>query len=156
MIVNHWGKWVDSEQPVTGVLSNHNIEWLFDEVCYEGSIDLGYEDYIAAYEGDIDSEDYQKYLDAWESDPSNTILIGQWIKEGDQYVPDPKGEFSAIVREDVTQVVLSTWVMRGALCSPCYPGQVDLDSDGDFVAYILPPEILGGNWNNSPIKRIEK
>jgi hypothetical protein len=33
--VNHWGKWVSSDVPVTGVLNSNSIAWEFvnDEIC---------------------------------------------------------------------------------------------------------------------------
>lgn len=67
------------------------------------------------------------------------MLIGSWKKGADgKYEPDETGEYAAIVRELVTQVVWSKHTDRGAVASPCYPGQVDLETPGQYLAYTLP------------------
>lgn len=135
--VNHWGKWVSSDIPVTGVLSNNSINWEFidNEIC------LDCEEAMKQEEAENpDNPDY----DYIECDGSHTKLIGDWTldtKTG-QYEPSKDCKFAAIVRESVTQVVKSKYTQKGALCSPCYPGQVDLDSDGDFLGYTLPEDMI--------------
>jgi hypothetical protein len=141
MITNHWGKWVDNEEPVTGVISNNNIawEWIEDEclTCQETWKEID-------DNPDLDPDEKQFELDSCECDSSHTKIFGDWILDTktDQYEPDTNGEFAAIEREDVTQIVWSKYTKRGALCSPCYPGQVDLDSDGQYLGYILPDELI--------------
>ena len=142
MITNHWGKWVDSESPVTGVVSNNTPEWLMDEL-YD-SIDLDYESFESEIENDdsLDEDEKQNALESYESMGDSTLLIGDWVKdENGLYEPDKTGEYSAIMRESVTQIVWSKFTKRGALCSPCYPGQVDLDTPGEYMAYDLPPDM---------------
>lgn len=142
--VNHWGKWVDSETPVTGVVSNNTPEYLMDEL-YD-SIDLDYEAFCEEIENDdsLDDDEKQEALEFYESSGDNTLLIGDWLKDDKGlYYPDETGEYSAIMRESVTQIVWSKYTRRGALCSPCYPGQVDLDAPGEFIAYDLPPNMYG-------------
>lgn len=130
--VNHWGRWVDSEQPVTGVLDfNKAPEWIFDLEA-QGINLTCYSCTRKGHEGACDS-----------CEPYGPVLIGSWKRTRPNrgpYVwgPDKTGEFAAICREDVIQVVYSIKTKRGALCSPCYPGQVDLDSPGDFLGYCLP------------------
>ena len=87
--INHWGTWVSSDTPVTGVISNHSAEWLHEE-SWDG-IDLAMEQHFK--------------------------------------------ECEICANGDYTR--------RGALCSPCYPGQVDLDTPGDYLGYDLPPDIYG-------------
>ena len=55
---------------------------------------------------------------------------------------DKKKMYSAIVREIYTQVVRSKWAIKCGLCSPCYPGQGDPDSVGEFVTYSFPPDMF--------------
>ena len=43
---NHYGKWVSSDTPVTGVRSNNQITWLMEELNSGSAIDLDYENYI--------------------------------------------------------------------------------------------------------------
>lgn len=74
-----------------------------------------------------------------------TYLIGHKLhKKSGLFEIDKEAEYSAIVNIDTntTQVVHSRWGIYGALCSPCYPGQVDADSKGDFLAYSVPPDII--------------
>lgn len=137
--VNHWGKWVDSETPVTGVLSNNRLNWEgVDEIC------LTCEEWTREINRKYRSEEKrQNAYDQMECDSSHDKIFGDWKKDRKGiYHPDKNGEFAAILREDVTQIVYSKTTARGALCSPCYPGQVDLDSTGEFLAYTLPADML--------------
>lgn len=72
------------------------------------------------------------------------------------FVPDEKAEYSAIVRESVLQVTRSRWVIDGAACSPCYPGQVDGDTEGPFLAYAPPPDVFGEYGNQEVKARIRR
>lgn len=142
-IINHWGKWVDSDKPVTGVLSTHSVawEWMFSEICLT----------CQALESEIESDnslnddEKDSELEYIECDPYHTRLYGDW-KQDDKglWVHDEKGTdgFAAIENESTLQVVWSRNTAKGALCSPCYPGQVDLDSSGEFIGYTLPDELL--------------
>jgi hypothetical protein len=136
METNHWGKWVNSEEAVTGVIQNNHVEWLNDEIRGNDTIDLDYEEYIRDIPEEIEEID-------WDSSES-TLLIGSWKKdEKGLYEPDKEGEYSAIVSEIYTQVVWSKYTKRCNLCSPCYPGQGDLDTPGEWLAYTLPPDLIG-------------
>lgn len=145
--VNHWGKWVDSDNPVTGVISNNNIAWEFidDEICL--TCEESFKEFEDSTHECEDGEDCN-CADFIECDSSHDKIIGDWIldtKTG-QYSPDQNGEFAAIVRESETQVVFSKYTKRGDLCSPCFPGQVDLDSGGVFLGYDLPKELKYGEY----------
>jgi hypothetical protein len=95
--------------------------------------------------------------------PTNeTILLGFkecspddpecWFREDGEfasfsYKPDEEAEFSAIVGEINTQVVRSKWVAKSKMCSPCYPGQGDLDSPAyyhhwGYWSYCLPIDLF--------------
>jgi len=142
-MINHYGVWIDPNIPTTGVYSNNRIEFLYDEIYYADSINLDYEEFLDNHNH---NEDYCELCEFYESD-NDTILIGSWKKDNaGYYIPDESGEYSAIVGECYTQVVWSKHVKaEGALCSPCYPGQVDADSinQGEFLFYALPDDILG-------------
>lgn len=141
-VVNHWGIWVDSDTPTTGVYSIHDIAWEFadDDTC------LDCEEYIESIQNnpDMDDDEKQSELEFIECDGSHTKIIGDWIKdESGQYAPDHTGVFAAIVRETTVQVVWSVTTQKGYnLCSPCYPGQCDMNSTGDFTAYTLPDYLI--------------
>ena len=155
MIRNHYGITVDSEKPVTGVFTNNQIEFLSDEIFSGDNIQLAWEN----YQEEIFPEKPEEYPDTNYDD----FLIGfveakdkekawYWFpKRKIGYMPDEKAEYSAIVRESTTQVVQSKWFIRGALCSPCYPGQVDADSIGEFLAYSFPPDVIGEETKNYKI-----
>ena len=131
-VTNHWGIWVDPELPITGVISNNLIVQFISDEMYNG-IDLEWDEFMNSDEFDPD-EDYDNF-------ENTTWLIGDWIKDSDGlYDYDPKGEYAAIVRESTTQVVYSKYTKRAGLCSPCYPGQADNESEGRFLAYDLPSE----------------
>ena len=142
--VNHYGKWVSSDKPVTGVLSCNSIAWecVDDEICL--TCDKILDGIKAEYQDEGgDGDEFQDELDSIECDSSHTKIIGDWIKADDgKYSPDETKEFAAIVNESTVQVVWSKYTKRGALCSPCYPGQVDLDTPGDFLGYALPDELI--------------
>jgi len=150
---NHWGVYVDSDEPTTGVLQNNEIEFLQDAMFYEDGVNLSYEAHCQEYHTDptdpdlcfedADDDEHECY---WNDDPQDTWIIGDWCKDSDgKYEPvknGPRG-YAAIVGEIYTQVVWSTHTTRCALCSPCYPGQGDIGSDGQFLAYTMPPEYMG-------------
>lgn len=170
MFVNHWGKWVDSNQPVGGVVSVHSVEWIDDECNSGREIDLTWEsvllefkaqklrDYQARYG---DRQPSRRTIAKWVEELANgyeggwgdqQYLIGDWVKDDNGlYDPDPAGEYAAIVNYDggmTIQIVYSKWVTRAALCSPCYPGQVDLDTPGEYLGFDLPPELYGERRQN--------
>lgn len=142
--INHYGKWIDSEEPTTGVLSINEINWEFlqfdDEICLTCD-----EMMIQEEQENPDNPDY----DWIECDSSHTKLLGGWILDTNtkQYEPDKNSEFSAIENESTVQVVWSKYTARGNPCSPCYPSQVEFSNDGDFLAYTLPPELLYSDDN---------
>ena len=141
MIINHYGHTVNSEIPVTGVLSINSLNWEYidNEIC------LTCLEIISNIESDESLSDEQKQneLDYIECDPSHDKIIGDWKQdEHNKYYPDESKEYAAILREFTLQVVYSKHLATGALCSPCYPGQVDLDSTGDYLAYTLPEEMI--------------
>jgi len=129
--VNHWGIWVNPEEPVTGVFTNNQApEGFWDDV--NDGINLTCDQCPAMHGQDPGQCDG--------CEPQGDILIGKWIKDpkDQKWAPDLTGDYAAIVGEIYTQVVFSKKTKRGALCSPCYPGQVDLETPGDFLGYCLP------------------
>lgn len=154
-MVNHWGKWVDKTVPVTGVISLNDVsQFVCDEI--DNGINLTAEaaekeyrqDHYNHYHHKPNAISMQKFWDQWEDTPDDEWIIGDWIKDNDGlYDADREhGEYAAIVRESTIQVVWSKYVTKTKnLCSPCYPGQADVQSgkdedDGQFLAYNLPPE----------------
>ncbi len=147
-IASHWGVPVKLDEPTTGVVQNNRVEWLND-ACYEGgAIDLAWEDHLKECKGDEHGEH-----DHCGPDEHGDMLIGSWKKDvNGLYEPDPdaaSAEYAAIVGEVYTQVVWSKTVVRVRdLCSPCYPGQADVEHDklvteGGYLAYDLPADIYG-------------
>ena len=134
-VTNHWGIWIDPNIPITGVLSNNSACQFINDEMYNG-IDLDYENHIEeCHDGYIENCECEFY------DGSTSWLIGDWIKDKDGlYDYNPNGEYAAIVSEIYTQVIFSIHFKKCSLCSPCYPGQADLDSNGDYLAYNLPSE----------------
>ncbi len=79
---------------------------------------------------------------------SGPQLFGSWRKKNSKYSPSREEEFSAIYDPDfnTVQVVRSKYVIRCAICSPCFPNQGDVDSDGNLWAYCLPPDYMDEDW----------
>jgi len=169
---NHWGFHVFSNTPVTGVVSLNSTEWVYEECDYREVANLSYDeglkyhiadrtaewvtesdDTSAVPPDDLLEEWQDQYGEFYESQ-GDTILIGDWLKDNDGlWGADHNGSsgYSAIVDYDTNnvQVVWSTVVTRAALCSPCYPGQCDLDTEGDYLAYDLPLELYGDRRENT-------
>lgn len=82
------------------------------------------------------------------------VLYGKWLQdENNQFYPDPEGEYAALYRGGsfgtyMLQVVHSKWAIRCHHCSPCYPNQGDVETQGseDMISYILPPDLLDEKW----------
>jgi len=153
-MVNHWGKWVNPDVPVTGVISlNDVIQFVSDELTFGTNLTAAdaLQDYIESHINHYNRKpnriSIDKFWDQWEDQPSDNWIIGDWKKDKDGlYEPDITGEYAAIVRESVVQVIWSKYVTKVKnLCSPCYPGQADVNSgkdekEGKFLSYNLPPE----------------
>ena len=165
--INHWGVWVDPAIPVTGVISLNAVsQFVSDEICGADSIDLGYveakNEFITEFQRQHHfrkptDQELEEFNDEFESSPSD-YLIGSWKQDrfGKYEHDTSKGDYAAIVREDVVQVVWSKYVTKCKnLCSPCYPGQADVNSgkdepDGVFLAYNLPPDAYQGEVEELP------
>lgn len=155
---------MDSDLPVGGVATNSKVNGL-GEVVMAG-IDLALEEHLrecmgacadcyCRHQQDADSvgsctcpgEEPHQYNPTGDHElcapqGRTATLIGSWKKSEDgKYEPDENGEYSAIVGELHTQVVWSKHTTRGAPCSPCFPGQVDLETPGQFLAFDLPPAV---------------
>lgn len=157
MRINHWGFEVDSEVPTTGVFNANNIEYLMDDVASGDTIDLSWEDHKK------ECDKYETGEDCYHEVDSDRYLIGfvrvkQSLGKDDLFEPDPEAEYSAIINFDrnTVQVIKSKWGIRCALCSPCYPGQGDGDTPGDFLAFSVPPDLVGDSdeWNKEIRSRI--
>ena len=135
--MNHYGIYVNENQPITGVTSGNIPTWLWDE----NYIDLDYESHVMGCENCQNGEACE-IADMWEY--SETLLFGNWKLVNELYEPDTSGEYAAIYNnnENTIQIVFSKTIKSGCgLCSPCFPGQADLDSVGEYKAYDLPAEL---------------
>jgi len=145
--MNHYGVYVSEDEPITGVTYANRPEWLWDET-YD-AIDLVLEDHQKECE-QCQNDEYCEIVEFWDISDT-TLLIGSWKKdENDLYEPDKSGEYAAILRTDsnIVQVVWSRTIKQDCnLCSPCYPGQANLDSIGTFQAYDLPKDIWGSYYD---------
>ena len=76
-------------------------------------------------------------------------LYGSWLQdEQDKYYPDPDGEYAMIYdsNNNIYQVVHSKFAIKSYHCSPCYPGQGDIDTEGELISYCLPPDMMREEW----------
>lgn len=136
------------EIPITGVMNCTQAVW---EEAYANGIDLSWEDAEKEYKDMHDLADSdevpQDVLDTWEFEEP-TYIIGDWELGEDgnwDHAPwiEDKG-FAAILGwlggAPIVHVVWSnTSRCVLSMCSPCCPGQADLDSGaGEILAYALP------------------
>jgi len=135
----HHGVTVSSELPITGVIDTTAPEWLLEEIDLHG-LDLDFEEHCKECTKEF-------HDDCYDSGAGTTHLLGYKKDAKGDYVPDLDAQFCAIVNgnENTIQVTYSKWVSRAALCSPCYPGQGDLENSGEYLAYTLPPKIWGNH-----------
>ena len=147
MIKQHYGFTVDSEVPTTGVFQCNNLEYIHEDA--EGGIDLDYANHVCACE----SIEKEEVCDCMVE--SSTYLIGFRENKLKLFEPDPEAEYCAIVRYDsnVVQVIGSKWRIRCALCSPCYPGQGDGDAPGEFLAFSVPPDVVGDDEHYQELRK---
>lgn len=141
-------------EPITGVVSSNNVAWEFvdNEIC--PLCDEVYTNLVRKIDtckcGGKECELCDQWADEIESQEcfDHEKLIGDWKKNNDDlWEPDRDGEFAAIVTDSTfncVQVVWSRWTTNvRAMCSPCFPGQADLDSgEGNIIAYTLPDYLL--------------
>lgn len=129
-------------EPITGVLNSNAPEWLYEDII--NGIDLDYDQYKK------DNPD-DEYGDNYEGSDS-TYLIGFIKNDKDEYELDKTAEYSAIVGQVYTQVVMSKYVSKCSFCSICYPNQGDLDTEGVLMTYTLPLEVWGESEHLEIIK----
>jgi len=158
---------IDKQNIITGVGVGNNIEdWDNDY------IDLQYEPakkeaYLERYtellnqglEEDEAEEQANDFVDnEWMYDSCGTDqLYGSWLQdEQDKYYPDPDGEYAMIYdsNNNIYQVVYSKFAIKSYHCSPCYPGQGDIDTEGELIAYCLPPDMMDERWLEENKNRI--
>ena len=135
---------------VVGVMRCTQAVW---EEALSNGIDLSYEAFEQDYWAEYGCEPPENVLDSLEIDEPNYIF-GDWQKGSDgmyDYVPmcNEYG-YAAVLGwlggAPIVHVVWSDTVRAvNSMCSPCCPGQADLDSgEGEILAYALPDEF---NWD---------
>lgn len=176
-VVNHWGKWVSDNVPVTGVVSLNSLEHIHDLMNGSTAVNISEIDrqkefmadkvreWLATYDDMPDNttvaEWQEEFYEIDYSEP-DTFLIGSWV-QGDDGLYEP-GEitdnhgYAAIIRYNsgVAQVVKSRWAIRAELCSPCYPGQAYIDNDGEFMGYDFPDWVYGDRRQNVDAVRFHR
>ena len=116
---------------VTGVIDANTVS----PDLWDDCIDLDYEQYCLEHKDDPDFDPLYE--------PDNPTYIYGFKKDNDgKYDVDPDAKYSFIINsnEGTMQVVHSKYYAKCAWCSPCYPNQGDLDTEGDVTAYTLPPD----------------
>jgi len=141
--INHYGVFVNKDNPTTGVYNGNQINWEFldyDFICLDcASYIMEFKELNPDYtDSELDKEWESLYCDG------HTHLYGSWQLINGKYEPNESGDYSIIYNSNYNtlQVVWSKTIITGRLCSPCYPGQVDVGSQGDFKAYGLPDWLI--------------
>ncbi|SDL15453.1 hypothetical protein [Halarsenatibacter silvermanii] len=75
-------------------------------------------------------------------------LYGGWEPADGGYRPREDTDYALIARPErqTLQVVKSRFVLSCAQTSPCYPGQGDLETPGELLAFCPPPDLLDEDW----------
>lgn len=123
---------IDAEKPITGVANASDYAQLISD-SYD-AIDLD----LIEHQKECEACQNEEACEWIEYGEQGTLLIGSWKEKNGLFEPDRDGEFSAIVGEQYVQFVWSRHTKKCGICSPCFPGQADLNSDGDFHAYYMP------------------
>jgi len=134
------------EDILTGVFSANNVEHWDD--LENNSINLCCVNC---------QEESEENCDFCESPSNNDRLFGQWLQdENEKYYPDENGEFAGIYSPDFNtiQVVFSKYIIKGNMCSPCFPNQVDGDTDGEYTGYCIPADLMREEWQEENKNRI--
>lgn len=129
------------EKAVTGVIRMNDLgqDVINDELFYN-SLSLGQLDHENECE-----EEYCDCMDVYQY----PILLGTWKKEKGLWTESKKrGEYSAIIQDESEhiQVTWSRYAIRCNKCSPCFPNQGDITTDGDMLAYCMPFEFFEDEW----------
>jgi hypothetical protein len=128
---------------MTGVVSANSVPAIWDDAFYGDYVISDYD--IAVKEGSIDpnAEDYEYY----EIEDCTYYIGFRWTSDGDEIVPAEGVEFSAVLQAlggayNVHVVQSKHTTSVASMCSPCCPGQADLDSGlgNNWDCYTLPPE----------------
>jgi hypothetical protein len=119
---------------VTGVVKTTelDVQVIYDE-WNTNSISLGY------YEHEKECKEEFCDCDVYEF----PVLLGAWKKVKGKWEPSKKkGDFSAIIQseDEYVQIVWSKYAILSRWCSPCFPRQGDITSEGNILTYCLPPE----------------
>ena len=140
---------------IAGVVRINSASYILED--YDNVVDLSYcisfDNHIAVCEdSECIEEDHDLFKEDWY--PDNSIkLIGfkksknekecwYWLpSSGYGFVPDTEAKYSAILGEVYAQIVQSKYYSLCAYCSPCYPNQGDLNTEGYSPSYQLPPEV---------------
>lgn len=133
--MNHYGVTVHKDEPITGVLFTSAPEFLHEDEA--DGIDLSWLEHLSVCEEDDHSEC------AYGDNGEHQVLIGFTETKDGIFEIDPEAEYSAIAWSPYTQVLRSKHTKRCGLCSPCFPGQGDLDSEGEYLTYDLPADVWG-------------
>ena len=149
-MINHYGVFVDKNKPTTGVYNGNQINWEFMDYdytcldCQNAFEEHGDKDYFDP--NCPNCKELNNYCIDYIECSGHMQLYGDWILDTNTrlYEPDKTGEYTAIYdsNQNVFQVVWSKITVKGSLCSPCYPGQVDVGSQGDFTAYAFPDDMI--------------
>lgn len=145
----HYSAQIHSTENETRVYTGVVSWWSLDAWCLSDLIDSG-DDVLwnsYAYEN-RDDPNFESVSDSYDADSTLVYFGFTYDADTDQYDIDLNAEFSAIVSNQngcpTIQIVASKHYKRvRAMCSPCYPGQCDIDSgDGWLLCYSLPPDMF--------------
>ena len=131
---------IKNDTPITGVCDINAATYLSDDIAYH-SIDTFFEEHLKECAND-------EHDDCFYHDSCDGYIIGFKKNESTGlYDIDETKDYTAIMNETTIQIVHSKYVSYCGLCSPCYPGQGDLSTRGNYLTFALPLELYDDEFN---------
>ncbi len=141
----HYGKYVDTADPIAGVGNDTDVGEIADSMWNHG-IDPDLEQYC--------EEHPDEEIDDWEC---HTRFYGYKKAADGKYDYDTDVEYSAIWNDwagGTYTITRSPYVQFSALCSPCCPGQASLGTSGQYPCYSPSIECLDPWVTNSDVPKV--
>lgn len=146
----------EEEEPLTGVGSGHDLD--YDSLYSLDEHDVEYEITVKEHEENCkkcQNDEYCKELEEINEfewyDTTKIFTDGDFILEKieDDWQWDVKYDTITIklnIDQNTFQVLKSPVTTRKGYASMCYPGQCDLDTEGDVLCYDLPEDSKREDW----------
>lgn len=141
-VENHLKQYDDS-YCVPGVIHMNDCnDEIYDFIQHDVAWNATYNEYLTSCPEDTPIEEWIEYYEPEGED----LLVGSWRQDKTgQWLVNHNGNsgYAAVVNDDgYIQVIWSKHFKQCRPCSPCYPNQGDLTTEGSLWTYSLPPHLM--------------